>query len=484
MAIGNDLDTYHQDGLKSNITQISKENGRLYSSNLYKEFGSSERRINDQAGYRSQYHDNSADIHLRAREYNTTTGRFLQQDTVLGDLENPVTQNKYIYGNNNPFMYRDDAGRFGWNDVWNGIKKAAKKAVQIVDNYVVKPAVKAVKYVANAVGNFVSNVFHSAQQVYNQAASYASQGVNYVSNQVQQGYNQAVDWAATKAAQAQAAYQQAVAIAQETRAKAEARIRKMCEGASAVWNGATKAVGDFVKKHENAIKIGLSIGAGILTLIPVTAPLGMGLTAALTIGSASNVATGKDWLTGRELSNVEKAMDGLDVALTVIPGAKAVTSSVGKTVGKELASEAAESAIKTTGKTIVKNGDEIAESTVKQTVSKAVNQNADGLYASSPQNKELLNEFYRQAEENGKAGIKELDNGKYRFYDDIKPAMNEGEMKGARPVKEWDPDTGNKRSWYETVDHNDTVRSVAPKPETHELNHHIFDADGNYLGRR
>ncbi|GHU37735.1 hypothetical protein FACS1894192_07390 [Bacilli bacterium] len=111
MAIGNDLDTYHQDGLKSNITQISKENGRLYSSNLYKEFGSSERRIQDQAGYRSQYHDNSADIHLRAREYNTTTGRFLQQDTVLGDLETPVTQNKYVYANNNPFMYRDDAGR-------------------------------------------------------------------------------------------------------------------------------------------------------------------------------------------------------------------------------------------------------------------------------------------------------------------------------------------------------------------------------------
>ncbi|WP_460059613.1 RHS repeat-associated core domain-containing protein, partial [Pseudolactococcus yaeyamensis] len=145
MAIGNDLDTYHQDGLKSNITQISKENGRLYSSNLYQEFGSSERRIQDQAGYRSQYHDNSADIHLRAREYNTTTGRFLQQDTVLGSLKNPTTQNKYIYGNNNPFMYRDDAGRFGWNDVWNGIKKAAKKAVQIVDNYVVKPAVKAVQ---------------------------------------------------------------------------------------------------------------------------------------------------------------------------------------------------------------------------------------------------------------------------------------------------------------------------------------------------
>ncbi|GAB2021877.1 hypothetical protein RyT2_09510 [Pseudolactococcus yaeyamensis] len=149
MAIGNDLDTYHQDGLKSNITQISKENGRLYSSNLYKEFGSSERRINDQAGYRSQYHDNSADIHLRAREYNTNTGRFLQQDTVLGSLNNPTTQNKYIYGNNNPFMYRDDAGRFGWNDIVNGVKKAVKAVAKAVDRYIVKPVVKAVQSGAN-----------------------------------------------------------------------------------------------------------------------------------------------------------------------------------------------------------------------------------------------------------------------------------------------------------------------------------------------
>lgn len=157
MAIGNDLDTYHQDGLMSNITQIAKESGTLYSSNLYKEFGASERRISNQAGYRSQYHDNSQDIHLRAREYNTNTGRFLQQDTVLGDLDNPVTQNKYVYANNNPFMYRDDAGRWSWKSLWNGVKSAAKKAVKWVNKHVVQPAVKVVKAAANWVGNNIVN---------------------------------------------------------------------------------------------------------------------------------------------------------------------------------------------------------------------------------------------------------------------------------------------------------------------------------------
>jgi len=57
-------------------------------------------------------------------------------------------------------------------------------------------------------------------------------------------------------------------------------------------------------------------------------------------------------------------------------------------------------------------------------------------------------------------------------------------MKGARLVREWDPSTGNKRTWYEKVDYAENIRSVAPKPVTHEKNHHIFDMDGNYKGMR
>ncbi|MBD2816714.1 citrate synthase [Xenorhabdus sp. Flor] len=57
-------------------------------------------------------------------------------------------------------------------------------------------------------------------------------------------------------------------------------------------------------------------------------------------------------------------------------------------------------------------------------------------------------------------------------------------MQGARLVREWDPATGNKRTWYETLDHSGNIRSVAPKPVTHDKNHHIFDANGKYKGRR
>lgn len=34
------------------------------------------------------------------------------------------------------------------------------------------------------------------------------------------------------------------------------------------------------------------------------------------------------------------------------------------------------------------------------------------------------------------------------------------------------------------LDHAGNIRSVAPKPVTNDKNHHIFDADGNYQGKR
>ncbi len=95
-----------------------------------------------------------------------------------------------------------------------------------------------------------------------------------------------------------------------------------------------------------------------------------------------------------------------------------------------------------------------------------------------------LNDYYRQLEKYGQAGVKELENGSFRFYSEIKPASTKGEMAGARLVREWNPSSGKTRTWYETVDHAGNVRSVAPKPVVEDKNHRIFDADGNYQGRR
>jgi hypothetical protein len=97
---------------------------------------------------------------------------------------------------------------------------------------------------------------------------------------------------------------------------------------------------------------------------------------------------------------------------------------------------------------------------------------------------EKLTEYYRQAEKYGAGGTNLLENGRYRFYGELKPANTPGPMAGARYVREWDPATGMTRDWYETLDQNGMVRSVAPKPPIYPDNHFIFDANGNFVGRR
>ena len=59
-------------------------------------------------------------------------------------------------------------------------------------------------------------------------------------------------------------------------------------------------------------------------------------------------------------------------------------------------------------------------------------------------------------------------------------------MQGMRSVREWDPVTGKKRTWMETIDHNGRVRQVRPQESitNGEKLHYRFDKDGNYIGTK
>jgi len=48
--------------------------------------------------------------YLRARWYHPDWGRFLSRDTYEGDLEEPITQNRFLYGAANPVLYVDPSG--------------------------------------------------------------------------------------------------------------------------------------------------------------------------------------------------------------------------------------------------------------------------------------------------------------------------------------------------------------------------------------
>lgn len=95
-----------------------------------------------------------------------------------------------------------------------------------------------------------------------------------------------------------------------------------------------------------------------------------------------------------------------------------------------------------------------------------------------------LQDFYSQAQKYGKGGYKELATGRFRFYGEITPARNPGEMIGRRLVREWDPVTGAKRIWHETLDANGKVRIVRPDVSVTggKKIHYQFDRNGNFTG--
>ena len=88
----------------------------------------------------------------------------------------------------------------------------------------------------------------------------------------------------------------------------------------------------------------------------------------------------------------------------------------------------------------------------------------------------------RYIQKYGSNDTKYLENGRVRYYGNMKPADKIGEMAGRRYVHEFDPSTGKSRGWHETLDHSDRVRQVRPQISGPK-EHYRFDADGQYNGR-
>jgi hypothetical protein len=89
----------------------------------------------------------------------------------------------------------------------------------------------------------------------------------------------------------------------------------------------------------------------------------------------------------------------------------------------------------------------------------------------------------RQLKKYGEAGFAVLQSGRIRYDDPIEDAKTPGEMFGRRRVREWDPQTGQKRTWFETVDWQGRMRIIRSQDEGPKV-HYLFDRFGNYEGTR
>ncbi len=108
-------------------------------------------------------------IHLGAREYDPSTGRFISVDPAIS-YGDPQQLNGYSYANNTPITANDADGLWPkfLKKVGNKVKKAAKKVVKKVVNTgkrVVKAVKKTVKTAKAAVKKAVKKVVSKAKRV-------------------------------------------------------------------------------------------------------------------------------------------------------------------------------------------------------------------------------------------------------------------------------------------------------------------------------
>ena len=114
-----------------NVVQTTAQNGSAFLRYTYDAFGniSSIRApmtvdIDDLNRYTyngEDYDYNTGLQYLRARYYDTSVGSFISQDTYLGQIISPLSQNRYTYCHNNPVMYDDPSGHSVQSEVYTRI---------------------------------------------------------------------------------------------------------------------------------------------------------------------------------------------------------------------------------------------------------------------------------------------------------------------------------------------------------------------------
>ena len=121
-TIGADLVSQERDGKVSvylydghgSVVGLANESGVVTDTYSYDAFGNLlKSKGSTKNCYRycgEQFDETTGLYYLRARYMDTSTGRFISQDTYQGDINDPISLHKYLYANANPVMYIDQSG--------------------------------------------------------------------------------------------------------------------------------------------------------------------------------------------------------------------------------------------------------------------------------------------------------------------------------------------------------------------------------------
>jgi RHS repeat-associated protein len=136
----------------------STGNTRLnqYSYDIFGNITSQSEIVSQPFKYSGEMTDNTTSLqYLRSRWYDPSMGRFINEDTYEGQIDNPLSMNLYTYAHNNPLIYIDPTGHSigaAWGKVIGNFKKQAEDAVVTMG-----------KHAYNAfTGGLASDIYESA----------------------------------------------------------------------------------------------------------------------------------------------------------------------------------------------------------------------------------------------------------------------------------------------------------------------------------
>lgn len=96
------------------VRALADEDGKITDTYSYDAFGNLLKSTGSTANsylYCGEQYDSTTGLYyLRARYMDTSTGRFISQDTYAGTISDPTSLHKYLYANSNPVMYTDPSG--------------------------------------------------------------------------------------------------------------------------------------------------------------------------------------------------------------------------------------------------------------------------------------------------------------------------------------------------------------------------------------
>ncbi len=116
------------------VVQLTNNTGAVTKEYEYDAFGNEKNiDVSDNNPYRycGEYFDKeTGTIYLRARYYDPVMGRFINEDTYEGSIDNPLSLNLYTYCYNNPIRYIDPTGHVVTE--WDK-KNCSKKQQRAID---------------------------------------------------------------------------------------------------------------------------------------------------------------------------------------------------------------------------------------------------------------------------------------------------------------------------------------------------------------